>query len=117
MLNQVCVMTIRVKDLEKSVYFYTEVLGFEVDQYYGDTIVSLKHSNIPIVLEEHHDLESGNNVVLAIQSENLEKDMSDLQSREVPFLLDVEPCPPGRYTIFKDPDGNHIELLEFSKVK
>ncbi|WP_175614440.1 VOC family protein [Piscibacillus halophilus] len=78
MLNHVCVMSVRVKNLEESVAFYTKVLGFEVNQYYGEKIVSLKHANIPIVLEEHHDLDINNNVVLGIQSENLDEDMSSL---------------------------------------
>ncbi|MGP4071582.1 VOC family protein [Piscibacillus sp. B03] len=47
MLNQVCVITIRVKNIKTSIHFYTELLGFEVDQYYGDTIASLKHPNTP----------------------------------------------------------------------
>ncbi|WP_194840849.1 VOC family protein [Filobacillus milosensis] len=119
MLNQVCVMTIRVPNTEHAVKFYTEILGFEVDQYYGDTIVSLKHDQIPLILEEHSEVINGqNNVVLAIQSEDLEQDIEALTQAGVKFIINKpEACPPGRYAVIEDPFGNQIELLEFSKVK
>ncbi|GEL77562.1 VOC family protein [Tenuibacillus multivorans] len=120
MLDQVCVMTIRVKNLKESVHFYTEVLGFELSQQYGESIVSLKHPNIPLILEEHKDLDvqSQNNIVLAIKSENLVEDIEQLKTNGVHFAFqNPEPCPPGLYNVFKDPSGNQIELIEFSKVR
>ncbi|MEH7123877.1 VOC family protein [Bacillus sp. JJ1773] len=118
MLNKVCVLTVRVKNLQESVDFYTNVLGFEVSKYYGDKIVSLKHDEIPVVLEEDEEAyqEPKQNVLLGVLSKDLDKDISDFKSKGVKILFDEpRPCPPGRYTIIEDPVGNQIEIVEFSE--
>lgn len=119
MLNKVCVLSVRVKDLQESIDFYSNVLGFKLSKYYGDKIVSLQHNEIPIVLEEdentiHHPMQ---NVFLGIQSEDLDKDIAHFKSKSVKILFDEpRPCPPGRYTIIEDPTGNQIEIVEFSNL-
>ena len=55
MLNQICVIMIKVRDLKSAVNFYTEVLDFKVSKHYGDKIVSLVHNDVPVVLEESAD--------------------------------------------------------------
>lgn len=117
LLNQVCVLTVKVDDIKKAVEFYTKVLTFEVSKYYGDKLVSLVHNEIPIVLEETEpfDAETRQSVLLGIVSENLNKDIDELKAKGVSILFDEpQPCPPGRYTIIKDPAGNQIEIVEFS---
>jgi lactoylglutathione lyase len=117
MLNSVCVITVKVKNMEEAIDFYTNVLGFKVSKQYGEKIVSLVHDHIPIVLEETEHVESGSqqNVLFGLQSDDLDKDMEYLHSKEVTFLFDEpKPCPPGRYTVIVDTSGNQIELLEFS---
>ena len=52
MLNQVCVLTIKVNDLEKAVEFYTNILDFTVEKKYGDTIIQLTHHGLPFILEK-----------------------------------------------------------------
>lgn len=116
MLNTVCVLTVQVRNLEEAIEFYTEVLGFEVNKQYGDTIVSLKHNHIPVILEQSDYLKKNqeNYVLLGIQSNNLDEDIDYLKEKGVDVLFDPRPCPPGRFTVVKDPSGNQIELLEFS---
>ncbi|MFD1738736.1 VOC family protein [Bacillus salitolerans] len=117
MLNKVCVLTVKVLDLNEAIDFYTNRLDFEVSKYYGEKIVSLKHNEIPIVLEEDH-IESGGagkTVLLGILSHDIEKDFAKLKEKGVKLVFEEpKPCPPGRYFIIEDPSGNQIEIVEFS---
>ena len=117
MLNKVCVLTIKVDDMEKAVEFYTKVLDFEVSKHYGENIVSLVHNDVPIVLEKSHEegIDGRQQVLLGILSENLDEDVNTLRDRGAKILFDEsKPCPPGRYNIVEDPFGNKLELVEFS---
>ncbi len=115
MLNKICVLTVKVKDMKEAIEFYTHVLGFEVSKHYGDKIVSLVHGELPIVLEESDIPHAGNQVLLGILSENIEEDFLQLKEKGITVQFDEpQPCPPGRYFIIEDPSGNQIEIIEFS---
>ncbi|PKR76770.1 hypothetical protein CEY16_13195 [Halalkalibacillus sediminis] len=116
MLNKVCVITVKVEKMDEAIDFYTKVLGFQVDQRYGEKIVSLEHEGLPIVLEEISTGKSNDQSVLfALYSDDLDGDIQHLEFHETKILFNhPEPCPPGRYTIIEDPSGNQIEIVEFS---
>ncbi|MFE8700024.1 VOC family protein [Cytobacillus sp. FJAT-54145] len=118
MLNKVCVLTIKVRDLKESLEFYTNVLDFKVSKQYGEKIVSLVHNEVPIVLEEVETVGVGRNqVLLGILSEDIEKDFRQLKDKGVKVIFDEPmPCPPGRYFIIEDPNGNQLEIVEFSNM-
>lgn len=118
MLNQVAVLSIQVHNMNEALEFYTNVLGFEVSKKYGETIVTLKQEAFTIVLElaENVHKEPRQNVLPGIISENLDQDLAMLKDKGVQIIFDEpRPCPPGRYSIIKDPTGNLIEMIEFSK--
>lgn len=120
MLNKVCVLTIKVDEMETALDFYTKVLDFEVSKHYGENIVSLVHNEIPIVLEKSEEAISagGQKVLLGILSENLDEDVTRLREKGARILFDEsKPCPPGRYNMIEDPFGNQLELVEFSNFK
>ncbi|MGM7683478.1 VOC family protein [Cytobacillus sp. Hm23] len=117
MLNKVCVITVKVDNLQEAIHFYTKMLDFKVSEHYGDKIVSLVQDEVPIVLEEtgKKNTASNQNVLFGIISEDLDKDLTELKSRGVRLLFsEPKPCPPGRYLVIEDPAGNQIELVEFS---
>ncbi len=117
-LNKVCVLTVNVNDMKEAIDFYTRVLDFEVSKRYGETIVSLVHNGLPIVLEEKKgsgQAGSGQSVLPGILSEAIEKDFELLKSKGAVMIFDEpKPCPPGRYFVIEDPSGNQIEVVEFS---
>ncbi len=120
MLNKVCVLTIKVDDMETALEFYTKVLDFEVSKHYGENIVSLEHNEIPIVLEKSEEAvaEGGQKVLLGIISENLDEDVDLLRKKGAKILFEESrPCPPGRYNMIEDPFGNRLELVEFSNFQ
>jgi lactoylglutathione lyase len=120
LLNKVCVLTIKVDDMEKALEFYTKVLDFEISKHYGENIVSLVHNEIPIVLEKNEEASESRSqkVLLGILSENLDEDVNRLRDKGAKILFDESrPCPPGRYNMIEDPFGNQLELVEFSNFK
>lgn len=117
MLNKVCVITIKVEDMQNAVRFYTEMLDFKVSKHYGENIVSLVHEGVPIVLEKADSNRAASSVLLGILSENIEKDFASLKEKGATILFDEpKPCPPGRFFVLEDPFGNQIEIVEFSNM-
>ncbi|MBM7621008.1 putative enzyme related to lactoylglutathione lyase [Bacillus tianshenii] len=120
MLNKVCVITIKVGNIQEAVQFYTEILDFKVSKYYGENIVSLVHEGLPIVLEKADSIktETYNSVLLGILSQDIEKDFASLKEKGATILFDEpQPCPPGRFFVLEDPFGNRIEVVEFSNME
>ncbi len=116
MLNRVCVVTMKVDNIQAAVEFYTNILDFKVSKYYGQKIVSLQHEAVPIVLEETDNQMDGTRqgVLLGLLSDDIERDFSDLKAKGVKILFDEpKPCPPGRYFVIEDPAGNEIEIVQF----
>lgn len=117
MLNTVCVLTIKVNNIDKAEDFYTSILDFQVSKRYGETIVSLVHQSIPIILEETDGsiTESNTGVILGLQSSNIQEDFKAKKAKGVKLLFDEpKPFPAGLYFAIEDPFGNQVEVLEFS---
>ncbi|CAM3378791.1 hypothetical protein GCM10009865_21190 [Aeromicrobium ponti] len=115
MLNKLCVLTVKVDNLQAAIKFYTEILDFEISKHYGEKIASLVHSEVPIVLEETEAEKRDSNVLPGILSKDINRDFSRMKEAGVKVLFDEpQPCPPGRYFVIEDPSGNQIEIVEFS---
>ena len=118
MENQICVVSIYVPNLQQAIEFYTSTLNFEVNQYYGEKIVSLQNGNLPFILEEKQGALSTDikpfSIVLALQTKNNEETLAHLKSKNVQFIVNkATDCPPGKFISFVDPFGNIIEYLQF----
>ncbi|WP_042142310.1 VOC family protein [Paucisalibacillus sp. EB02] len=116
MLNHVCVLTIKVQDIEKGVQFYTEKLDFKVSKKYGENIISLEHNGLPLILEkaESNNVPASSNVLLAIQSSNIQEDFKKLRDKGVKVISkEPMPCPPGYFFVIEDNSGNQLEIVEF----
>jgi lactoylglutathione lyase len=121
-VNQVCVISIYVPDLNQAIDFYTNTLGFELNKQYGPKIASLVHGELPIILEEndqttHNKDMKSSRVVLGLQTEKINETVNFLKEKDVKFIVE-EPtdCPPGKYISFSDPFGNVLEYLQFGHV-
>ena len=122
MVNQVCVISIYVPNLNKAIDFYTNTLGFELNKLYGPNIASLVHGELPIILEEHDNTTNNqdNNstrVVLGLRTEDIYETVKFLKEKKVDFIVE-EPtnCPPGKFISFRDPFGNILEYLQFENM-
>jgi len=116
---------IRVKDMEKSIEFYTKVLGMKVT---GRTkIESTKGETVGLVSEEgghllelnfygkgsDYDTRYGVGEALdhlAFQVDDLPKALAEAAKAGYPVVLDMK-TKTSRWTYIKDPNGIYIELF------
>jgi glyoxylase I family protein len=113
----------QVKDVARSVAFYTQHLGFTLEhqQLPAFASVSLGHAQIllsgpgasgsrPMPNGRPQEPGGWNRVVLKIA--DLPRFIADLKKADVHFRNDMETGPGGRQIQIEDPDGNPIELFE-----
>ncbi|WP_050615112.1 VOC family protein [Bacillus testis] len=118
-MNQICVISIYVPNVNDAIDFYTNTLGFELNKRYGATIASLVHGELPIILEEtnhttYNQEYKNTGVVLGLRTEDIDEMVTYLKEKEVDFIVDKPTnCPPGKYISFRDPFGNILEYLQF----
>lgn len=116
-----------VRDIHKSVEFYTEILGLEVSDWIEESMVFLRCGN------DHHDLglaqipkdaEHLNDIPIhprpgvehfsyMLESlEEMENATKMLQEKGVEIVRGIGKHGPGEnlFIVFKDPDGNNVEF-------
>jgi lactoylglutathione lyase len=117
---------IRVKDLEKSIDFYTKILGMQVagrgriEQSKGET-VGLHTVGDEFILElNHYDEDSPFNTEytpgegldhLAFKVDDLEKALQEAKAAGYPTVLEMK-SNESRWVYIEDPNGIWIELFQ-----
>jgi len=115
---------IRVRDMEVSLKFYTELLGFELTdrQMLGTTELSfLKNGTCLIELihsATHDERTPGQIDHVALEVQNIDELVADLRAKGVSFLSDqIADCPTlldgVRNIFFCGPDGERIEFFDY----
>ena len=113
----------QVKDVARSVAFYTQQLGFELKHQQGEAFAAVRCGDVDVLLsgpgssgarplpdgQEQHP-GGWNRLVLAVA--NLEGAVAPLRARGVRFRSDIISGPGGKQVQLLDPDGNPIELFE-----
>jgi glyoxylase I family protein len=113
----------QVRDVLRSVAFYTERLGFQLEHQHPPAFASVSLGSTPILLSgpgasgsrpmpDGRKQEPGgwNRVVLRVA--DLPALIQSLQTAGVRFRNEMEVGPGGRQIQIEDPDGNPIELFE-----
>jgi glyoxylase I family protein len=113
----------QVKDVERSVTFYTGTLGFKLDRKNLPAFGQVSIGELKLVLSgpgasgsrptpDGRQQEPGgwNRVVLLVK--DLPACVRELKDRGVRFRNDMEVGPGGKQIQVDDPDGNPIELFE-----
>ena len=111
--------TIIVKNLEESVRFYRDVLGFKegyhVDLPGGAAITIMKsEGGASVELIENKDYETGL-YSIGTDVDNLDEALSRLREKGYETTGPVIPTTVGRMTFVLDPNGVRICLIEHSK--
>jgi catechol 2,3-dioxygenase-like lactoylglutathione lyase family enzyme len=115
-----------VKNIEKSKYFYTNILNLSIDLDFGKNIIFKSGFAIWEINDSHiittsigQDKikdSSVNRFELYFETENLQAVYDSLKENNVKFLHGVHEEPWGQYTIrFFDPDNHLIEVGESMK--
>jgi glyoxylase I family protein len=113
----------QVKDVQRSIAFYTQTLGFNLDQQVFPAFGQVSIGNLKLILSgpgasgsrpmpDGRQQEPGgwNRVVLEVQ--DLPDRIAALKKSGVPFRNEMEVGPGGKQVQIEDPDGNPIELFE-----
>lgn len=113
----------QVKDVSRSVSFYTQQLGFKFDMQHLPAFGQVSAGGFKLILSgpgasgsralpDGRTQEPGgwNRVILEV--ENLPERIETLIKAGLRFRNDMETGPGGRQIQLEDPDGNPIELFE-----
>ncbi len=113
----------QVKDVQRSIAFYTQTLGFRLDMQNLPAFGQASIGHLKLILSgpgasgsrpmpDGRQQEPGgwNRVVLHVQ--DLPARISDLKKAGVRFRNEMEVGPGGKQVQIEDPDGNPIELFE-----
>ena len=113
----------QVKDVRRSVAFYTEQLGFKLDMQNPPAFAQVSIGDLKLILSgpgasgsrpmpDNRTQEPGgwNRVILRVG--NLAGHVEALKKRGLSFRKNLESGPGGKQIQLEDPDGNPIELFE-----
>ena len=113
----------QVKDVSRSVAFYTQQLGFKLDHQALPAFAQVSIGNLKLILSgpgasgsrpmpdgRHQEPGGWNRVVLQVA--DLSERIQQLQKAGVHFRNQLEVGPGGKQIQLEDPDGNPIELFE-----
>lgn len=113
----------QVKDVARSVAFYTQTLGFNLDQQHLPAFAQVSVDNLKLILSgpgasgsrpmpDGRQQEPGGWNRVVLQVGDLPARVADLQKAGVHFRNEVEIGPGGKQIQIEDPDGNPIELFQ-----
>ena len=113
----------QVKDVQRSIAFYTQTLGFHLDMQNLPAFGQVSIGDLKLILSgpgasgsrpmpDGRQQEPGgwNRVLLEVK--DLPAHITELKKHGVRFRNDLEAGPGGRQIQIEDPDGNPIELFE-----
>ncbi len=113
----------QVKDVSRSVAFYTQELGLKLDQQVLPAFAQVSIGNLKLILSgpgasgsrpmpdgRHQEPGGWNRVVLQVA--DLPARIQQMQKAGIHFRNQMEVGPGGRQIQLEDPDGNPIELFE-----
>ena len=113
----------QVKDVQRSIAFYTQTLGFNLDHQNLPAFGQVSISNLKLILSgpgasgsrpmpDGRQQEPGGWNRIVLQVEDLPARIADLKQKGANFKNEMEVGPGGKQIQVEDPDGNPIELFE-----
>lgn len=116
----------QVKDVNRSVAFYTQQLGFKLDRQNLPAFAQVSVGNLKLILSGpgasgsrpmpgggHQEPGGWNRIVLQVA--DLPARIAALKKAGLHFRNEMEVGPGGKQIQLEDPDGNPIELFEPAK--
>jgi glyoxylase I family protein len=113
----------QVRDVQRSVDFYTHILGFKLDMQNLPAFGQVSTGALKLILSgpgasgsrpmpDGRQQEPGGWNRVVLQVHDLPARIAELKSQGVRFRNELESGPGGRQIQIEDPDGNPIELFE-----
>lgn len=112
-----------VQDVEKSVEFYTSLLGFTVAEQYGPAMAIVTRGDLSLWLAgprasasrpmpDGRQPEPGGWARIVIETDDIESTATALRDAGAAFRNDIISGPGGKQVIVEDPSGNAIEVFQ-----
>ena len=125
MFRRISAIILLVKDLNKSIDFYNNVLGMEKKQESEDWVEFMKQGTVlalhPIGKKSKSDEQKkisrnakSGNILIGFNVNDLESVCNDLNKKNVKFYKDLKNESFGKHAIIEDPEGNLISLAEMA---
>lgn len=113
----------QVKDVSRSIDFYTQQLGFKLDQKRVPAFAQVSVGNLKLILSgpgasgsrpmpDGHAQEPGGWNRVVLQVTDLPARIEELKRAGLRFRNEMEVGPGGKQIQLLDPDGNPLELFE-----
>jgi glyoxylase I family protein len=113
----------QVKDVERSLVFYTQMLGFNLDRQNLPAFGQVSIGDLKLILSapgasgsrpmpDGRQQEPGGWNRVVLQVKDLSARITELKNQGVHFRNEMEVGPGGKQIQVEDPDGNPIELFE-----
>ena len=113
----------QVKDVSRSVAFYTQQLGFKLDRQTLPAFAQVSVGNLKLILSgpgasgsrpmpDGHNQDPGGWNRVVLQVTDLQNRIEALKKAGLHFRNEMEVGPGGKQIQLEDPDGNPIELFE-----
>jgi glyoxylase I family protein len=113
----------QVKDVDRSVAFYTKHLGFKREQQSGPAFARVSNGNFVLWLSgpqssgsrplpDGRQQEPGGWNRLVLEVDDLPSRVAALKQAGLRFRKDIEVGPGGKQIQLEDPDGNPVELFQ-----
>jgi len=116
----------QVKDVNRSIAFYTGQLGFKLEMQHLPAFANVSAGELKLLLSgpdasgsrpmpdgRHQEPGGWNRVVLRVS--DLQSQIGALKKAGIRFRNEMEVGPAGKQIQIEDPDGNPIELFEPGK--
>ncbi|MCI0611415.1 VOC family protein [bacterium] len=113
----------QVKDVPRSIEFYTQQLGFKLEHQQGTVFAKVSIGSLPLFLSgpgssgarpmpDGREQEPGGWNRLVLQAKDLPARIEEMKKAGIQFRNKMEVGPAGKQIQIEDPDGNPIELFE-----
>jgi len=119
------VATVRylVTDVDAAIAFYTERLGFTLQQQMGPAFAIVAHDGLSLwlagpkssaarAMPDGRKPEPGGWNRLVLELDDLEAEVAALREAGATFRNEIVTGPGGKQILLEDPDGNPIELFQ-----
>ena len=109
--------TIIAKDIDESVAFYQDVLGFEmVEKFYGDDgglILMQSPDGAAVELIDSENFETGF-WSIGVEVEDFDKAIAELREKGCKFVFEPQTLPLGKLAMIEDPNGVKVAVLQLT---
>ena len=111
--------TIFVSDMDRSVNFYTKILGLKLAQQFGNHWASVEGGKLAIGLHPASNQNpagrNGSTIIGLELTSNIEDAIAKLKELGVQFHGAVSQDNTGKTAYFEDPDGNLLYMIQLNQ--